>query len=258
MPLPLKVIRNSHSIGWGAGCNQGAADSAADYLLFLNSDTRLFPDTLATVTTFMDADRSEGIGICGVQMVDQDGRPTISCSRFPTLRVLFGKMSGLNAVIPKLFPSHHLSAAETQQSRPVDQVTGAFYFVRRELFNKLGGFDQRYFLYFEDVDLALRARREGAGTYFVKDAVVFHAENVSTSQTRDLQVYHQLRSRTLFAYRHWSGWRASILVLLTFAVELPARLARAGLSRDRFAIFAIARAYGWLLRDLGRTATGRS
>jgi N-acetylglucosaminyl-diphospho-decaprenol L-rhamnosyltransferase len=258
VPLPLKVIRNSHSIGWGAGCNQGAADSAADYLLFLNSDTRLFPDTLATVTTFMDGDRSEGIGICGVQMVDQDGRPTISCSRFPTLRVLFGKMSGLNAVLPTLFPSHHLSAAETQESRPVDQVTGAFYFMRRELFTKLGGFDQRYFLYFEDVDLALRARREGASTYFLKDAVVFHAENVSTEQTRDLQIYHQVRSRTLFAHRYWSRWHTGLLVFLTFAVEFPARLTRAGLSRNRSGIFAIARAYGWLLRDFVRSATGRS
>lgn len=258
MPLPLKVIRNSHSIGWGAGCNQGAAGSAADYLLFLNSDTRLFPDTLATATTFMDGDRSEGIGICGVQMVDQDGRPTISCSRFPTLRVLFGKMTGLNTVLPTLFPTHHLSAAETQESRPVDQVIGAFYLVRRELFTKLGGFDQRYFLYFEDVDLALRARHEGAGTYFLKDAIVFHAENVSTNQTRDLQVYHQLRSRTLFARQYWSRSHVGLLVLLTFTVEFPARVIRAGLSRDRSAIFGIARAYRWLFRDFARSATGRS
>jgi N-acetylglucosaminyl-diphospho-decaprenol L-rhamnosyltransferase len=258
VPLPLRVIRNSHSIGWGAGCNQGAADSAADYLLFLNSDMHLFPETLALVTNFMDSDRAEGIGICGVQMVDRDGRPTISCSRFPTLRVLVGKMTGLNALFPTLFPSHHLSAAETQESGPVDQVIGAFYFMRRDVFTKLGGFDERYFLYFEDIDLALRAHRAGAGTYFLKDAIVFHAENVSTSQTRDLQVYHLVRSRTLFAYRFWPRWQATLLVFLMFTVELAARLTRAALDRNRAAIFAIARAYGWLLRDFARSATGRS
>lgn len=256
--MPLKVIRNSHSIGWGAGCNRGAADGIADYLLFLNSDTRLYPDTLATVTAFMESDRSQGIGICGVQMVDEEGRPTISCSRFPTLRVLFGKMSGLNALFPNLFPSHHLSAAEAQESQPVDQVLGAFYFMPRELFTKLGGFDQRYFLYFEDIDLALRARREGARSYFLKDAVVFHAENVSTNQTRDLQVYHQLRSRMLFAFRYWSRRQASLLLFLTLTVEPLARLSRAGLNRDRSAILAIVRAYGWFLRDLARQATGRA
>jgi N-acetylglucosaminyl-diphospho-decaprenol L-rhamnosyltransferase len=206
----------------------------------------------------MDSERAAGIGICGVQMVDRDGRPTISCSRFPTLRVLFGKMTGLSGLFPTLFPSHHLSPAETQESRTVDQVTGAFYFMRRELFTKLGGFDRRYFLYFEDVDLALRARRQGAGTYFLKDAKVFHAENVSTSQTRDLQVYHLVRSRTLFAYRFWSRWQASLLVFLTFTVELPARLAKAALDRNRAAILAIARAHGWLLRDFARSARGRS
>jgi N-acetylglucosaminyl-diphospho-decaprenol L-rhamnosyltransferase len=258
LPLPLKLIRNSQSIGWGGGCNQGAAGSRADYLLFMNSDMRVFPETLARVTAFMNSDRSKGIGICGIQMVDEDGRPTISCSRFPTLRVLFGKMTGLHVLFPTLFPSHHLSEAETHESGPVEQVIGAFYFVRRELFTKLGGFDRRYFLYFDDIDLAVRARREGAGSYFLKEATVFHAENVSTKQTRGLQIYHLLRSRTLFTYRYWSRWEASLLVLLTFTIELPARLVRAVLSRNRFDLFATARAYGWLLRDFARLASGRT
>jgi N-acetylglucosaminyl-diphospho-decaprenol L-rhamnosyltransferase len=258
LPLPLEIIRNNQSIGYGPACNQGAAGSVADYLLFLNSDIRLFPDTLATTTAFMDSDRAEGIGICGVQMVDGDGRPTISCSRLPTLRVLFGKMLRLDALFPKLFPSHHLTAAEMQESRPVDQVIGAFYLVRRELFDKLGGFDRRYFLYFDEVDLAVRARREGAGSYFLRDAAVFHAENISTNQTRDLQVYHWLRSRTLFAFRYWPRWQASLLVLSTFAVELPARLARAALNRSRSDLLATVRAYGWFLRDFVRLVTARS
>jgi N-acetylglucosaminyl-diphospho-decaprenol L-rhamnosyltransferase len=258
LPLPLRLIRNTQSIGYGPACNQGAAGSVSDYLLFLNSDTRLFPDTLATVTAFMDSDRAEGIGICGVQMVDRDGRPTLSCSRLPTLRVLFGKMSQLDALFPKLFPSHHLTAAETQDSRPVDQVIGAFYFVRRELFDKLGGFDRRYFLYFDEVDFALRARRAGASSYFLRDAAAFHVENVSTNQTRDLQVYHQLRSRTIFSFRHWPRWQASLLVLSTFAVELPARLARAALNRSRLDILATVRAYRWFVRDFVRLVTDRS
>lgn len=258
LPVPLHIVRNRESVGWGAGCNQGAEDSTADYLLFLNSDTRLFPDTLAIVTNFMDSDRAKGVGICGVQMVDENGQPAISCSRFPTLRVLLGKMSGLNAVFPRLFPSHHLNVDEMQESGPVDQVIGAFYFMPRKLFTKLGGFDQRYFLYFEDIDLALRARREGAGSYFLKEATVFHAENISTSQTRDLQVYHQARSRTLFAYRYWPRQRARLLVFLTFTVELPARLIKAAVNRNRSAFPAIARAYSWFLRDLLRPSPGGS
>src|SRR5262245_57433256 len=157
LPLPLEVIRNPANVGFAAACNQGAAGSTANYVLFLNPDTRLFPDTLATVTAFMESEQAAGIGICGVQMVDGDGMPAISCARFPTFRVLLGKMTGLASIFPRLFPSHHLTPAETSVSRVVDQVIGAFYFVRRDLFAQLGGFDERYFIYFEEVDFALRA-----------------------------------------------------------------------------------------------------
>jgi N-acetylglucosaminyl-diphospho-decaprenol L-rhamnosyltransferase len=100
--------------------------------------------TFVTVTNFMESEQAKDIGICGVQLVDPDGAPEFSCARFPTLRVLFGKMTGLYLPLPRLFPGHHLTAAETRQSRVVDQVIGAFFFVRRELFRQLRGFDPRF------------------------------------------------------------------------------------------------------------------
>lgn len=256
LPLPIELIRNSHNVGFATACNQGAADSTADYLLFLNPDTQLFPDTLAVVTGFMESEQAAGIGVCGVQAVDGDGAPTISCARFPTLRVLFGEMTGLHLVLPQLFPGHQLTAAETPRSQVVDQVIGAFYFVRRDLFARLGGFDERYFLYFEEVDFALRARRQGARSYFLKEARVFHAENVSSNQVRGTRLYHSLCSRLLFAYQHWPRWQANVLVVLTLTVELTARLARGALRRSGSDISATVAAYGGLLGDLFRLGPG--
>jgi N-acetylglucosaminyl-diphospho-decaprenol L-rhamnosyltransferase len=250
LSLPLELILNDSNVGFAAACNQGAVASAADYLLFLNPDTRLFGDTLATVADFMEHERASDIGICGAQLVDGDGRPAISCARFPSLRILFGKMTGLHAVLPRLFPSHHLTAAETSESRIVDQVIGAFYFVRRGLFSRLGGFDERYFLYFEEVDFALRARQQGARSYFLKQTRVLHAANVSSSQARGPRLYHSLRSRLLFAYRHWPRWQANVCVVLTLTVEPAARLVRGALRRDRSDISATAAAYSRLLKDL--------
>src|SRR5207253_6632294 len=132
----------------------------------------------------------------------------------------------------RLFPSHHLTPAELRQSRIVDQVIGAFYFVRRELFTDLDGFDERYFIYFEEVDFALRARQVGRSTYFLRDAVAYHVGNVSTDQVPDLRLYHSLRSRFLFAYEHWPRLHANLLVALTLTVELFARLARAATRRS--------------------------
>lgn len=230
--LPLELVRKGHNSGFAAACNEGAAGSTADYLLFLNPDTQLFPDTLSVTTRFMETDRAAEVGICGTLVVDEHGAPTISCARFPTLRIMFGKVTGLHNVAPSLFPSHHLDIAELDRSRAVDQVIGAFYLVRRELFELLGGFDTRFFLYFEEVDFALRARRHGAGSYFLRDARVQHAENVSSRRVPAARLYHSLRSRSLFAYKHWSRGRAHALLLLTLTVELTSRLARAAISRD--------------------------
>jgi N-acetylglucosaminyl-diphospho-decaprenol L-rhamnosyltransferase len=170
--------------------------------------------------------------------------------------VLFGKMTGLDHVLPRLFPSHHLTPGEISHSRPVDQVIGAFFLVRRDLFVRLGGFDTRYFIYYEEVDLSLRARRLGFGSYFLKEARVLHASNVSSRQVQDLRLYHSLRSRLIYARVHWRRWRAVSLAVLTLGVELPARLARALLRRSRSELRATVSAYGMLLTDLrGRPAS---
>jgi N-acetylglucosaminyl-diphospho-decaprenol L-rhamnosyltransferase len=249
IPLPVEVIHNHSNVGFGAACNQGAAGSAADYLLFLNPDTRLLDDTLSVVTSFMDSDRSRGFGICGAEVIDPAGEPGISCERFPTLRVILGKMTKLDRILPRAFPSHHLDPSETSVSGPVDQVIGAFYMVRREVFTRLGGFDTRYFIYFEDVDFAKRALSEGFGTYFLKEAKVVHAANVSSDQVRDFRLFHSLRSRLLYASEHWPRWQAILLVPLTLGVELPARLGQALSSRSRSDFAATLGAYRMLLSD---------
>jgi GT2 family glycosyltransferase len=255
--LPLEVVRNTRNVGFAAACNQGAAHSSADYLLFLNPDTRLFPDTLGTVTRFMESEAASGIGICGVEVVNQDGQYAIACSRFPSLRILAGKATGLDRLLPRLFPRHHLTAHETRQSRPVDQVIGAFYFVRRELFDELGGFDTRYFMYFEDVDFALRARAAGASSYFLKEATVLHAANVSSDQIRSTRIFYSLSSRLLFARRHWPRRDTAALVAMTFTVECAARLLAGALRGSRQDVAATLAGYSRFLAYLvqaGRAA----
>lgn len=227
LPLPLEVIRNAGNVGFARACNQGAAGSSADYLLFLNPDTHVLPDTLARVIGFMESTDAADFGICGVQVRDDRGLPTISCSRFPTLRIFFGKMTKLDRLLPQLFPHHHMTQTELRQSGRVEQVIGAFFLVRRELFDRLGGFDERYFVYFEEVDFALRARTAGADSYFLAEATVFHSGQVSSGANPGMRLYHSLRSRLLYAYRHWRRPHAHALAALTFVVEFPARLAHA-------------------------------
>jgi N-acetylglucosaminyl-diphospho-decaprenol L-rhamnosyltransferase len=256
--LPLNMIRNRENRGFAAACNQGAREAESDYVLFLNPDTRLLTETIDTVIRFMESDASAGIGICGVEVVGEDGGPVISCSRFPTLRIFFGKVTGLDGVLPAAFPSHHLRSSETKESRVVDQVIGAFYLVRGDVFRALGGFDERYFVYFEDVDFALRARDYGSRTFFLKEARVLHVGRVSSDQVPATRLYYSLASRIVYARLHWAAWQSRVLLALTFSIELVARLGRAAFRRSGSDARATVSGYARLLADLadGREVLG--
>ncbi|MEU5320353.1 glycosyltransferase family 2 protein [Streptomyces sp. NPDC021056] len=245
--IPLDVVRNSHNRGFAAACNQGAARGHSDFLLFLNPDTELYPDTLRAVGGFLGTPDAEGVGICGGRMVDERGEPAISCSRFPSLRIFFGKMTGLDRLAPALFPPHHLLPAETTASGPVDQVIGAFFLLRRSLFEELGGFDERYFLYFEETDLALRARRRNRRSYFLHEARVHHIGQVSSAQLGGRRLRYSLCSRSRYAFRHWPRSHAWLLMALTLTVELAARVGRALLRRSLSECRATLSGYGGYL-----------
>ena len=210
-----------------AACNQGAVGSSADYLLFLNPDTRLYPDTLSKTVAFMQAPEQQDVGICGVRLVDDDGRPTTSAARFPSLRSLFGDATALSRVLPSLFPPHLLSASECDTTRDVDQVIGAFFLIRRHVFEALGGFDERFFVYYEEVDLSLRARQRGHRSMYFSGAGAYHRGGRSSEQVKATRLFYSLRSRLLYAFKHFSRLGAWLAVLVTFGVEWPARSARA-------------------------------
>ncbi|MET9734061.1 glycosyltransferase family 2 protein [Streptomyces sp. NPDC006458] len=230
--IPLDVVRNGSNRGFATACNQGAARGGSDFVLFLNPDTRLRSDTLRVIGRFLRTPAADRFGIFGALMVDRSGRPQISCSRFPSLRGYLGRMTGLDRLVPRLLPPQHLRPEELNRSGPVDQVIGAFFLVRRPLFTSLGGFDEGYFLYLEEVDFALRARRAGWPSYHVNQARVCHIGQVSSAQLGPWRHYLSLCSRSRYAFRQWKAHRAWLLVALSLSVEPLARLAVAARRRQ--------------------------
>jgi N-acetylglucosaminyl-diphospho-decaprenol L-rhamnosyltransferase len=249
---PVTLVRNQENVGFAAASNQGARLGSGEYVLFLNPDTVLLTDTLQTALTFMEGPEGVRFGICGGSVLDVDGSLGISASRFPTLANVAAKTIGLDRVVPRLAPPRHLPPEALTRSCQVDQVIGAFFLVRRSLFDQLGGFDERYFLYYDEVDFSLRARTLGFDSYFLAEARLHHVGGVSARKSGGRALYHSLRSRTLYAFRHWPRPQACALVALTVAVELPARLARAVLHRSPAEITAVAWAFGSYLRFLAR------
>ena len=148
MAPPLEVARNTENKGFGFACNQGSKSGASEYILFLNPDVRLFPDSLSKSVAFMESSDNKQIGILGIQMVDQNGKIHRNVARFPSPRSLFYQMFGLDHLWPKQFPPHFMTDWDYQQSRVVDQVPGAFFLVRRSLFKNLDGFRREIFYVF--------------------------------------------------------------------------------------------------------------
>src|ERR1700730_433862 len=132
--LPLSIIWNSSNRGFAAACNQGAEGSLADYLLFLNPDTRVLDDTLSQSVAWMEASENSRTGVLGVQLLDQNGEVSRSCSRGFKTRYFIYQMLGVSRLFLKTFPGVLYVEWDHLQSRYIEHVIGAYLFIRKLLF----------------------------------------------------------------------------------------------------------------------------
>ena len=243
--MPLAVVRNADNRGFGAACNQGAAGSEADFLLFLNPDTGLMPGSFAEPVRYLRAHENETVGIGGIQLVDADGRVARNTARAPTAWSMVGNSVGFDRLAPRLFPPHFVTEWAHDQTRTVDQVMGAFFLVRRSLFEALGGFDERFFVYYEDLDFSVRARAQGWQSVYLSTAQAFHRGQGTTEGATARRTFYFCRSRILYARKHFGALGALAVTLATLALEPLARLAAAPRSAGD-----TLRAFAMLWRDL--------
>jgi N-acetylglucosaminyl-diphospho-decaprenol L-rhamnosyltransferase len=218
--LPLTVIRNSENRGFGAACNQGAAGSNADFILFLNPDTRLAAGNLEAPARYLASPHHTTVGIVGIQLADETGAVTRNTARAPTPLSMIGASLGLDRLGLPMFPRHFVSEWAHDDTRVVDQVMGAFFFMRREVFEALGGFDERFFVYYEDLDLAERARNNGWTSVYLASARAFHRGHGTTSRATERRTFYYVRSKLHYARKHF-GMAGSFAVFATTLVLEP-------------------------------------
>jgi len=225
--LPLEVVYNQVNRGYAAACNQGAAGSNADYLLFLNPDVRLFAESISAPLAFLEEPRNCKIAILGIRLFDDTGVLQRSCARFPTAGCMLGQSLGLDRVFPRLVAPHFMREWAHDETRAVDQVMGAYFLVRREAYMALGGFDERFFVYFDDVDLCLRVQERGWQTVYFADAAAVHVGCGTTASVPSRRLFYSLRSRVLFARKHFGAGGQALVLLGTVLFEPWARIMRA-------------------------------
>lgn len=244
-PAPLHVIRNADNRGFAAACNQGAAGANADFLLFLNPDTRLMPGSLERPAHYLQATEHAGVGIVGIQLLDASGVLARNTARRPTPLSVIGNSVGLDRLLPSVFPSHFVTEWAHDDTRTVDQVMGAFFLVRRSVFEALGGFDERFFVYFEDMDFAARAGKRGWSSVYLSTAQAFHRGQGTTDAATERRMFYFARSRVLYADKHFGAGGAFAVTLGTLFLEPLVRLVASPRSAG-----ATLRAFGMLWKDL--------
>lgn len=218
----LRVIENSVNRGFGAACNQGAGVAQGEYLLFLNPDTVLENDSISGALHAMDPSLYGKVGVCGIQLRDELGRISRSCTRLPTATMFVAQSIALDRIFPAV--SHFMHEWDHSATRTVDHVIGAFYLIRRELFVLLKGFDERYFVYLEDLDLSARVKSSGYKSIFVTEVSAFHKGGGTSSQIKATRLFYSLRSRIQYAFKHFSISGSWCVLVATLFIEPFTRL----------------------------------
>lgn len=208
----VKVIENVDNLGFGRANNQAAKHAEGEYLFILNPDTVVLPSTLDELVDFMDV--NQDIAMCGPRVLNEDGSVQKSVKGFPTLKGAFGrhtifKFFGLFRTDVRRWRNRGFDYAKNND---VDQLIGAALLIRRSVFEKHQGFDERFFMYYEEVDLCYRIKQAGERIVYYSEAEMVHLGGRSSKQVFAKKKFMMMQSLVLYLKKHSeSEW---ILVLL--------------------------------------------
>jgi GT2 family glycosyltransferase len=239
----VRLHANQTNFGYGAAANQAIASCTAEYVLLLNSDTLLQPGALQALSTYLEL--HPYAAIVGPRLVNPDGTLQASCHPFPTplntllVNTTLGRLIGYAPVLR----NYYLSTWPHTCARRVPWVKGAALAIRRKAFETVNGFDESFFMYYEEVDLCYRLHAAGWQVHFAPVTTVVHAGGASTKQYRTAMAVQNFASAMRFYQQHYSGIRLAELVVLLKSIILARWIidsVRLHITRDTRARAAIA------------------
>ena len=202
----IHYLRLERNVGFARGVNLAAREARGELFLLLNSDARLAPDALRLAVEWMRA--NPGCSIAGAQLLHADGRKQNSIANFPSLATELLNKFLLRTLWPKRFPGKE---QEYREPVEVESVIGAFFLVRREMWEKLGGMDERFFFFLEETDFCLRARQAGFATMHLPQVCVWHSQGQTAKQDLPAARIEYWRSRYAYFAKHRSAAIQTVL-----------------------------------------------
>ena len=198
----VKLIENRRNVGFAKAMNQALREATGSYVLLLNPDTLIVDDAVPKTLSFME--RTRDAAIVGCRIVNADGSLQLSCKNFPSLLDLFLKMSFLYRLFPqhRFFGRPYMSYFNYDATREVDVVMGAFMMARRDAIDDIGLFDERYYMYSEEVDWCWMAKQKGWKVYFYPAAEIVHYGGQSTKLAAERMFVELQKSECKFYGKH--------------------------------------------------------
>lgn len=232
----VEVVANSVNLGYARASNMGMRRASGRYLFLVNSDVVVRPGAIVALTRFMDA--HPRVGLAGPRVVNEDGTLQHSCRRFPGIRANTNNAFAIHRLFPRSprFGGEVMLYWDHDSERSVDVVSGCFCVVRDTALRGVGGLDERFFLYGEDVDWCMRFHAAGWDVRFCPAAEVVHYRGASSAIDRRRFAGEMVASTAILYRKHYSRAVAGYLLFLVAVyhlVRLVSRLVLYGLRPAR-------------------------
>ena len=234
----VHIIENHDNVGFARANNQALALAQGDYLLLLNPDTVVERDTLAQCLGFMQ--EHADCGGLTVKMMDGKGNYLRESKRgFPTAEASFYKITGLTRLFPRSrrFAAYYMGHLGEDDINEIEIMPGAFLMFSREVYDKIGGLDESYFMYGEDIDFSWRIHTAGYRNFYLPTAHIIHYKGESTRKGSMNYVYTFYNAMAIFVRKYFTGRNARMFnLLLQVAIWMRATLAWLGRIARRVAL----------------------
>jgi hypothetical protein len=212
----LRLVENTSNLGYARANNQGIKLATGEYVLLLNPDTRAELGALDALCSYLD--EHPAVGAVAPRLISPDGATQFSIRSFPTAASLFWELIGLARLFPKsrVFSRWKMKYFDYSRTAEVDQPMASCLMVRKTVLDQLGGMDEQFPMFYNDVDLSKRMADAGWKTVYVADARVLHRHGASTKQVRAKMIRESHRSAFRYLRKHdHSGlfWLKAIVLL---------------------------------------------
>ncbi len=217
----INLFELNENFGFARGCNIGASHAESDYYFFLNPDTIIKNSNLDSLFNYLV--NNQNIGIVGPKILDKNRNFVMTCRHFPNLINVLVHQSGFKNLLNH---SWLVSQSMDSPSQTVPTIIGAAFMVNKKTFSLLGGFDEDYFVYFEEVDFCLRAKNAGYATMYLSSSSILHIGNITSKSVPIDVLSYSLMSRLIYFKKNRPLIEFIIMFCYVFLFEFLIRLIR--------------------------------